>query len=212
MKSNILIAVKIGSEEQVVEGVNQLLGEHLASLGLQEMQALLLELSSSLQDLAHSYGHSLFTIGEEEGRNLFSELASLTTLGKARRWYTRLCLNLREMIAGQRENSHIQFIGQAKTLIAKHFTESGFGLEQICEMIGVSPSYFSSTFKREVGASFVQYLTGMRMDRAKELLLKTEGKTYEIAQAVGFAEPNYFSFCFKRHVGLSPSQYRQANR
>ncbi|MEA4860507.1 Chemotaxis response regulator protein-glutamate methylesterase [bioreactor metagenome] len=212
MKSNILIAVKMGSEEQVTDGVNQLLGEHLASLGVQEMQALLLELSSSLQDLAHSYGHSLFAIGEEEGRNLFLELASLTTLGKARRWYTRLCLNLRAMIAGQRENSHIQFIVQAKTLIAKHFTESGFGLEQICEMIGVSPSYFSSTFKREVGLSFVQYLTGMRMDRAKELLVKTEGKTYEIAQTVGFAEPNYFSFCFKRHVGLSPSQYRQANR
>ena len=212
MKSNILIAVKMGNEEQVTDGVNQLLGEHLASLGVQEMQALLLELSSSLQDLAHSYGHSLFAIGEEEGRNLFLELASLTTLGKARRWYTRLCLNLRAMNAGQRGNSHIQFIGQAKTLIAKHFTESGFGLEQICEMIGVSPSYFSSTFKREVGLSFVQYLTGMRMDRAKELLVKTEGKTYEIAQTVGFAEPNYFSFCFKRHVGLSPSQYRQAHR
>ncbi|MDD4449368.1 MAG: helix-turn-helix domain-containing protein, partial [Sphaerochaeta sp.] len=55
-------------------------------------------------------------------------------------------------------------------------------------------------------------ISGLRMDRAKELLVKTEGKTYEIAQAVGFAEPNYFSFCFKRHVGLSPSQFRQGNR
>jgi len=116
------------------------------------------------------------------------------------------------LIAGQRAQSHIQFIGQAKALIAKHFTESGFGLEEICEMIGVSPSYFSSTFKKEVGVSFVQYLTALRMDRAKDLLIKTEGKTYEIAQAVGFAEPNYFSFCFKRHVGLSPSQFRQRNR
>jgi len=43
-------------------------------------------------------------------------------------------------------------------------------------------------------------------------LIKSEGKTYEIAQAIGFTEPNYFSFCFKRHEGVSPSQYRQANR
>jgi len=60
--------------------------------------------------------------------------------------------------------------------------------------------------------SFVQYLTALRMDRAKELLAKTESKTYEIAEAVGYTEPNYFSFSFKRHVGLSPSQYRQAQR
>jgi len=212
LKANVLVAVKMGSEEQVTEAVNQLLGEQLASLSLQDMQALLLELAFLLQDLTHSYGYTLFSMAEEEGRNLFSELATLTTLGKAKRYVTRLCLMVRLLIAGQREKSHIQFIGQAKSLIAKHFTEPGFGLEEICEMIGVSPSYFSSTFKKEVGNSFVQYLTSLRMDRAKELLIKTEGKTYEIAQAVGFAEPNYFSFCFKRHVGLSPSQFRQGNR
>jgi two-component system response regulator YesN len=133
-------------------------------------------------------------------------------LGKARRWLTKIAIATRTAISGQRENSHIQFVQEAKSLIAKHFTESGFGLDQVCEMIGVSPSYFSSTFKREIGISFVQYLTTMRMTRAKELLVKSEGKTYEIAQAVGFTEPNYFSFCFKRYEGVSPSQYRQANR
>ena len=212
LKANVLVAVKMGSEEQVNEAVNQLLGEQLASLDLEQLQALLLELVFSLQDLAHAYGYTLFSLVEGEGRNLFSELATLSTLGKAKRYLARLCLLVRQAIAGQRAQSHIQFIGQAKSLIAKHFTESGFGLEEICEMIGVSPSYFSSTFKKEVGISFVQYLTALRMDMAKELLIKTEGKTYEIAQAVGFAEPNYFSFCFKRHVGLSPSQFRQGNR
>lgn len=212
LKANVLVAVKLGSEEQVTEALNQLLGEQLASLSLHQMQALLLELAFVLQDLTHAYGHTLFSMAEEEGRNLFSELSTLSTLGKAKRYFTRLCLAVRLLIAGQREQSHIQFIGQAKSLIAKHFTEPGFGLEEICEMIGVSPSYFSSTFKKEVGSSFVQYLTGLRMDRAKELLTKTEGKTYEIAQSVGFAEPNYFSFCFKRHVGLSPSQFRQGSR
>jgi two-component system response regulator YesN len=212
LQANVVLSVKTGNEQQVSEAVSNLFGEALASLSLTQIQELVLSLAVSLQDLAHSYGYTLFAFSEEEGRNLFAELASLTTLGKARRWFTHVCLGIREKIAGQREISHIQFIGKAKSLITKHFTESGFGLEEICEMIGVSPSYFSSTFKKEVGLSFVQYLTAMRMDRAKELLVKTEGKTYEIAQAVGFSEPNYFSFSFKRHVGVSPSQYRQANR
>lgn len=213
LMSDVIISVKLGTEEQVVKSVNNLFGEKAASLPFEGLQALLLELSSSLNSLAESYDYNLFQIGEDgDSRSFFSELGSLTTLGKARRWLTKLALTIRTAISGQRENSHIQFVQEAKSLIAKHFTEAGFGLDQVCEMIGVSPSYFSSTFKREMGISFVQYLTTIRMDRAKELLIKSEGKTYEIAQAVGFTEPNYFSFCFKRHEGVSPSQYRQANR
>ncbi len=212
LKANVVLAVKIGTEEQVNETVNELFGEQFASSTLEAGQAMLLDLVSLLQKLADSYGHSLFSIIEGEGRNLFSELSTLSTLGKAKRWFTRLCLTLRELLAGSRQASHIQFITEAKNLIARHFDEPGFGLEEICEMVGISPSYFSSTFKREVGLSFVQYLTTIRMDRAKDLLTRTENKTYEIAEAVGFTEPNYFSFSFKRHVGLSPSQYRQAHR
>ena len=211
--SNVIIAVKLGSEEQVVKSVNNLFGERAAALPFEGLQAFLLELSSSLNTLAESYGYNLFELDSDgDSRTFFAELGSLNTVGKARRWFTKLAFSIHTTISGQRVNSHIQFVEEAKSLIAKHFTEAGFGLDQVCEMIGVSPSYFSSTFKREMGVSFVQYLTAMRMTRAKELLVKSEGKTYEIAQAVGFSEPNYFSFCFKRYEGVSPSQYRQANR
>ena len=211
--SDVIISVKLGTEQQVVDSVNNLFGEKAASLPFEGLQAFLLEMSSSLHVLAESYDYNLFLLGGDgDSRTFFAELGGLNTLGKARRWLTKVALAIRSAISGQRENSHIQFVQEAKSLIAKHFTEAGFGLDQVCEMIGVSPSYFSSTFKREMGISFVQYLTTIRMDRAKELLVRSEGKTYEIAQAIGFTEPNYFSFCFKRHEGVSPSQYRQANR
>lgn len=211
--SDVIIAVKLGTEEQVVESINNLFGEKVASLPFEGLQAILLELSSSLNALAESYGYNLFQLsGDGDSRLFFAELGGLNTLGKARRWLTKVAFAIRVAISGQRENSHIQFVQEAKSLIAKHFTESGFGLDQVCEMIGVSPSYFSSTFMKEMGISFVQYLTTIRMDRAKDLLVKSEGKTYEIAQAIGYTEPNYFSFCFKRHEGISPSQYRQENR
>ena len=69
-------------------------------------------------------------------------------------------------------------------------------------------SYFSTIFKREVGMSFVAYLTKIRLEHALELLRTTEDKTYIIASRVGYMEPNYFSYVFKKQYGISPSKYR----
>jgi two-component system response regulator YesN len=211
--STFITSVKMGTEEQVLNNIEALFGEHAAYLSQEGLQSYMLGILAALNELVESYGHSLSTLLEGQGtRNIFSELGNLSTLGKARRWFARLSCDIRTVISGQRQNSHIQFVEQAKELISTHYYEMGFGLDQICETIGVSPAYFSTTFKRETGFSFVQYLTNTRMSRAKELLVKTEEKTYEIARSVGFSEPNYFSFCFKRYEGISPSQYRQSHR
>lgn len=211
--STFITSVKMGTEEQVIANIDNLFGEQAAGLSADGLQSYILEIIASLNALVANYGYSLSSLNDEQDpRNIFSELGTLTTLGKARRWFTRLACTIHTMISGQRQNSHIQFVEQAKSLIGLHYQESGFGLDQVCEMIAISPAYFSTTFKRETGVSFVQYLTNARISRAKELLERTEEKTYEIARAVGFAEPNYFSFCFKRYEGISPSQYRQSHR
>ncbi|WP_320129001.1 response regulator [uncultured Sphaerochaeta sp.] len=211
--SNFIISVKMGSEEQMIENVDKLFGEQVALLSIERLQSYILGILSALNELVVEYSYSLSDFNDDqETRNFFSEIGTLTTLGKARRWFSRLAGNIQTTISGQRQNSHIQFVEQAKALINTHFQETGFGLDEVCDSIGISPSYFSTTFKRETGFSFVQYLTNTRLSRAKELLIKTEDKTYEIARAIGFTEPNYFSFCFKRYEGCSPSQYRQGHR
>ena len=58
----------------------------------------------------------------------------------------------------------------------------------------------------------MQYLTNVRLEKAKEMLRNSDAKTYEIAEKSGFSEPNYFSFIFKKNVGVSPSQYRNEGR
>lgn len=72
----------------------------------------------------------------------------------------------------------------------------------------MSPAYFSTLFKRETGQSYVNYLTEVRLQKAEELLEKTDDKTYEIAQKVGYQEQNYFSYVFKKRYGVSPTKYR----
>ena len=81
-------------------------------------------------------------------------------------------------------------------------------METLCSHLHLSPTYFSTLFKREVGMSFIAYVTKVRMDRAAQLLQDTDEKTYRIAEQTGYTDPNYFSYVFKRHFGLSPSKFR----
>ena len=88
------------------------------------------------------------------------------------------------------------------------YADADLSLDTVCSKLGVSNSYFSSIFKKEVGISFITYLTDYRMQQAVHLMLETNEKNYEIAEHVGYEDANYFGYVFKRKYGMSPSKYR----
>ena len=82
-------------------------------------------------------------------------------------------------------------------------------LDEISREYDISPYYFSKIFKDETGENFIEYLTGVRMEKAKQLLLNKELSMKEICSMVGYADPNYFSRSFKKNVGVTPTEYRE---
>ena len=81
--------------------------------------------------------------------------------------------------------------------------------EALCERFHCSRSTFSHTFKKETGRSFRQYLTELRLDYARHLLVYSSLRVGEIAFSIGFSDANYFSNIFKKHEGCSPLEYRR---
>lgn len=99
-------------------------------------------------------------------------------------------------------------VEEAKAYIQNHYSRD-ISLDEVSQRVNISPYYFSKIFKEDVGEGFVEYLTKIRMDKAKELLTTTEYSMKEICSMVGYADPNYFSRSFKKNVGVTPTEYKQ---
>jgi two-component system response regulator YesN len=65
-------------------------------------------------------------------------------------------------------------------------------------------------FKKELGINFIDYLNGLRIEKAKELLMDPKYKTYEVAEKVGINDAHYFSRLFKKYVGISPTEFKDS--
>jgi len=106
-------------------------------------------------------------------------------------------------------DSAVAQVRRAESYIRDHYNEPGLSLHVITEHLALSISYFSAIFKSHTGCTFVEYLTRVRMDRAKQILALTDRRTYETAYDVGYSDPNYFSVAFKRFTGMSPREFRE---
>ncbi|MDQ6419532.1 AraC family transcriptional regulator [Paenibacillus sp. LHD-117] len=92
-----------------------------------------------------------------------------------------------------------------------HYAEN-MTVEELAKMAGMSSSHYSRLFKKYASASPIHYLTQLRMDRAKELLILSDYKLKAVAQSIGYEDELYFSRLFKKFTGQSPSQYAKTHK
>lgn len=93
-----------------------------------------------------------------------------------------------------------------------HNFSGAITLENIALLFGYNSSYLGRIFHKKMGENFNSYIDRVRIDRAKELLLKEDSKVYAIAEKVGYRNPDYFYTKFKKYVGMSPAEYRKRSR
>nr|WP_294493601.1 helix-turn-helix transcriptional regulator [uncultured Anaerosporobacter sp.] len=84
-------------------------------------------------------------------------------------------------------------------------------LLDIANKVHVNSSYLSRSFKEHTGATIIATLNNKKIEKAKELLLNSDLKIYEISEAVGISDTTYFSHFFKKNTGLSPKEFKENN-
>ncbi len=118
-----------------------------------------------------------------------------------------LSLTHRDLLL-KREMQGMGITGDIVTYIRQRYMEP-LTIKQVAEKFFLNPVYLGQVFRKSTGLSFKQYLNDIRINAAKELLIETDLKIYEVAQRVGYPESKYFIVKFEESLGISPSEFRK---
>ncbi|MFT8350927.1 response regulator [Clostridium saccharoperbutylacetonicum] len=206
----MLNAIKIYSEEEITEAIDNLFKKFQdLLLPFNQYRIYLMEIMTSILKLVQNYNLDINDIFGENF-NCYGYLEAFDSIDEVKKWITNKAIKINDYIKKERINSSMLLIEKAKQYIKENYSDSDVSVEKLCSKLHVSPTYFSTIFKKETGENFVNYLTTVRLEEAVKLLNTTDDKTYMIAEKVGYPEANYFSYVFKKKFGVSPSKYRKS--
>ncbi|MEE1254969.1 MAG: helix-turn-helix domain-containing protein [Lachnospiraceae bacterium] len=142
-------------------------------------------------------------------KDYMSSLMACADLNAIQKWFEEKIKTACRNVKGSRKESSLSVIEKAKSYINAHF-QKDISLDEVSREVNVSPYYFSKLFKEETGKNYIEYMTEIRISKAKELLSQgNETSMKEICISCGYQDPNYFSRIFKKTVGLTPTEYRE---
>ncbi|GFI61282.1 HTH-type transcriptional regulator YesS [Clostridiales bacterium] len=199
-------AICFGAEESIISCVESVVCP-MKDNGSSGTQAYLIGILNVILRVVQKYGLDEQLIFGEYG-DYNGVLSGIKTADDTARWLLGVCFCVSGCVSNARQGTTRTIIQEAKRYIEENYQNSMLSLEMLCAHLHMSTAYFSTMFKREVGESYTSYLTGIRMEKAAELLRSTDDKTYAIAARVGYDEPNYFSYVFKKRYGVSPNKFR----
>ena len=136
----------------------------------------------------------------ESGKNMESAIAY------AKKMISQ-AIEIRDQNSGNKNRSILR---TAVDFIDSHYMDEEISLNTVANVANVSSNHFSALFSQNMGQTFIEYLTTLRMNKAKELLRCTGMRSSEIAGEIGYKDAHYFSYLFKKTQGMTPSDYRKA--
>jgi len=158
--------------------------------------------------VAHRLAQEL-NVGEDAHLSFstyLNEMLDIKDFKEFEAWYKTRLIDLTMKIQKVREGNISSIVQDAKNYIENNYN-CDISLEETAKEIGVSHHYLSKLFKKEINVNFIDYLTSLRLSKAKELMKEGGKSIKEICYLVGYSDPNYFSRIFRKHTDHSPSDF-----
>lgn len=142
-------------------------------------------------------------------KKLLDHIMGAKTLEELKNTYEEL---LSYMRIAERSVEGVSLAVKKAQSIIHEFYADGITLSEIADRLNMTQEYLGAQFHKETGENFSSYIRNYRLAKAKELLIGTQLKQYEISEKVGYTDAKYFARVFKECVGISPAEYRKSHR
>lgn len=194
------LAAALAAADSFFEWMVQSHGDAITDIKLKCLEFVL-----RTESIGYSAGGETYRFRSRSG--YLEEIMAMVDFDALRKWFLEKITEACRRVADQRTQNASDLTENARRYIEEHYGRD-ISLDDISAQAGVSPYYFSKLFKKRTGQTFVEYLTEVRMGKARELLRETDYSMKEISTEVGYGDQNYFSRAFRKYVGVSPSEYR----
>jgi YesN/AraC family two-component response regulator len=208
LEQEIVAAIRSADAEAAMELLLRFMHEVQKGGSDQRLKQALLQLLASIQHAMTQLGGDQVLLFEVE---VFDELLHLNSSEDVLLWFryriVKLCI---EDYTGREEQQLKLAVHSMKEHADQQYAEA-MSLEALADLYGIHSYTLSRAFKQIIGQNFVDYLTEVRLKRAKQLIEETDGRINEIAEQVGY-QASYFNRIFKKSEGITPSRYRDRIR
>lgn len=210
LEKEVVRALRLEERDEVERRIRLFIRE-LSEKGKTEIriQPGMMQLFAKIQEeIFHSglHPYELFS-----RKNLLQELSELREPERAVGWMMERCISpyLKEM-EGRKNRQQKRLVEQVLEMIHQDYMND-ISLESCADRAGTNSYTLSKAFKQVTGINFIDYVTRLRIEKAKELLLETNKKIHDVSEEVGYRH-SYFNRIFKKQVGIPPSRYRQIHQ
>lgn len=198
----------------LLEETENFVKDYFYAIGQEPLESLVfrnyvtLNVRFSVMSFLKEIGCDTRTLEQENTEDVLSE--SSKSLENAIAYAEKIisqAIALRDQNSGNKNRSILK---TAVDFIDSHYMEEDMSLNKAANAANVSANHFSALFSQNMGQTFIEYLTNLRMNKAKEYLRCTSMRSSEIAGEIGYKDAHYFSYLFKKTQGMTPSDYRKA--
>lgn len=198
----------------LLEETENFVKDYFYAIGQEPLESLVfrnyvtLNVRFSVMSFLKEIGCATRTLEQEDTEDVLSE--SSKSLENAIAYAEKIisqAIALRDQNSGNKNRSILK---TAVDFIDSHYMEEDMSLNKAANAANVSANHFSALFSQNMGQTFIEYLTNLRMNKAKEYLRCTSMRSSEIAGEIGYKDAHYFSYLFKKTQGMTPSDYRKA--
>ncbi len=200
--------IKIGAFEEIKKDVVDIILQIKSSkLELDAVNTIVNNIVLLSCKTINELGYNIFDIMDNKFSLNFS-LNEINDLVQLEEWLFGFFLKINGYINQKRSNRNKSLIAQIKDYVDKNYYRN-ISLTVISKTFSISSGYLSSLFYEFIGLNFIDYLSNLRIQKAKVLLKNSDMRIYEIAEKVGYNDAYYFSTAFKKIVGINPTGYRE---